>query len=246
MRKYVILLVCMVISGMVFGQNETKMLDVKEVKVTPPKFAGITTADVLKENNSSLINNFLMENVVHPDNQSAWLIEGTEIIHFTVTPQGTLTNFEIINSVSSAIDKEMIRVLKTTNGMWNPGYNNGVLTAMEYEVTIMFGDNTDGKITNRFISKASNHFKQGGNNLMKKDNPEKALRSYNQGIRYLPNDESLLLMRGICYYELGETEKAKKDWNRLASLGGVELNEIVYDISAMKGFPELTQMIKNK
>lgn len=247
MKKYAILLVGLVLSGIVFGQSESKMLGVKEVKVTPPKFAGVITADELEEKSSSLIKSFLRENVVHPDYDSEWLNEGTEVIHFTVTPQGTLTNFEIINSVSPAIDKEMIRVLKTTDGMWNPGYNNGIPTAMEHEVTAIFGDNTDGKIANRFISKATNYFKQGSKNLMIKDNPAKALRSYSQGLRYLPNDESLLLMRGMCYYELGETEKAKKDWERVASQGGIEPNDkIDYDLSTMKGFPELTQIVKNK
>jgi len=34
------------------------------------------------------------------------------------------TDFNIVNSVFDTIDNEAIRTLKTTSGMWKPGYND--------------------------------------------------------------------------------------------------------------------------
>jgi hypothetical protein len=248
MKKYVIFLVGMVLSVMVFGQNGTKMVGVKEVEVIPPKFTGTENVKAtVEEDNSLSLRNYLLKNVNYPEGGSVWLSEGTEVVKFTVTPSGNVSDFKIVNSVSPDIDKELIRVLKTTNGMWNPGYNNGALTAMEQEVSAVFGNNSDGKILTHFVNNATICFKLGSNALIFKQNPEKALRQFNQGIRYLPNDQALLLMRGMCYYNLGDKEKAKKDWDRLASLGGIDSNSINYDLTGINGYSEMMDILaKNK
>ena len=56
MKRNVIFLVCLIISTMVFGQNETKQInvDVEEVQVTPPTFAGVLNADELFNVGNSL------------------------------------------------------------------------------------------------------------------------------------------------------------------------------------------------
>ena len=246
MKKYVIFFVGLLISGTVFGQNETKMLGIGEVEVTPPKFTGVKNVEPNADlDNSLLIKKFLQKNINYPGDESAWLNEGTEVVKFTITPSGDVTDFKIKNSVSPDIDKEMVRVLKTTNGMWNPGYKNGIPTSMEQEISAVFVNNNNGKVLEDFISKATAYFKQGSNKLMLKNKPEKALRSFNMGIRYLPNDESLLIMRGMCYYELGETEKAKEDWNRVANRSGIDLKEIANYLSGMSGFEEMTKILAN-
>ena len=45
MKKYVIILISLMATIAVFGQNETKQInvDVEEVQVTPPKFTGALT-----------------------------------------------------------------------------------------------------------------------------------------------------------------------------------------------------------
>jgi tetratricopeptide (TPR) repeat protein len=246
MKKYVIFFVGLLISGTVFGQNETRMLGIGEIEVTPPKFTGVKNVEpnaVL--DNSLLIKKFLQKNINYPGDESAWLNEGTEVVKFTITPSGHVTDFKIMNSVSPDIDKEMVRVLKTTNGMWSPGYKNGIPTPMEQEIAAVFGDNNNGKILEDFKNKATVYFKQGSHKFIFKNNPEKALKSFNLGIRYLPNDQSLLLMRGMCYYAMGEIEKAKEDWNRVANRSGIDLKEIANNLSGMSGYEEMTKILAN-
>jgi tetratricopeptide (TPR) repeat protein len=175
--------------------------------------------------------------------------EGTEVVRFTVTPSGELSDFAIINSVSREIDKEIIRVLETTNGMWIPGNNDNVPTGMTKEVSLAFciKNNSSKSVTEIFKEKATNCYFAGSKALFEKQNPKKALKYYNWGINYLPNDQSLLLGRGICRYETGDKEGARQDWERLKSLGGFEIEnwELTENAKGLKSYDELTSIFKD-
>ncbi|MEN8117891.1 MAG: energy transducer TonB [Bacteroidota bacterium] len=245
MKRNVIFLICLIASIVVFGQNETKHVEVDEVQVTPPKFTGVLNAMALFEAGKSPINNYLAKNFVCPTETAQCSKEGTEIIQFTVTPDGWLTNFKVINSVCRIVDDEMIRILKNTNGMWMPGYNNGEPTAMEQEVSLMIGDYSKDKMVNHFVKQAKKYCRLGNTTLLVEHKPKKALKYYNKGVKYVPSDKSLLSLRGLCHYELGDKESARKDWNRITSLGGINPNEIAYEINEMKGFSEMTEILDN-
>ena len=62
-------------------------------------------------------------------------------------------------------------------------------------------------------------------------------------MKYLPYDKSLLYVRGICKYELGDKEGALKDWNRIVALGGMDFSDIAYDSSKMKGYDEMAEIL---
>ena len=246
MKKYVIFLFCLFLSIAVFGQNETK--NELEGNVVNPRFTGSeNVTSILKTDNSLMVNKYLKENLVCPKKAVECFIEGTEIVQFVVTPAGELTNFRVTNSLCPEIDEELIRVLKETNGMWEPGLKNGTPIAMEQEVKVMIGDYTDDTFVKYFTQKAENHFINGSKKLFEQNNPKKALKHYNMAARYLPNDKSLLLLRGICHYDLGDDEKAEKDWNRIVALGGIDIEKTEYDLVGMKGFAKMSTILaKNK
>lgn len=249
MKKNVIFLICLMITVMVFGQNETQnlMVNVEEVQVTPPKFAGTFNANELfNVGKSSPIENYLAKNFVCPQEAADCRKEGTEIIQFTVTPKGWLTNFKVINSICREVDEEIIKILRRTNGMWMPGYNNGKPTDMEQEVSLMIGDYDQDKIVNHFVRQAEKNFTMGSTTLFVNHKPKKALRYYNNGLRYMPNDKGILLLRGICNYELGKIENAKKDWNRIVSLGGIDHGANYKELADMKGYSEMTNILAKK
>jgi hypothetical protein len=71
------------------------------------------------------------------------------------------------------------------------------------------------------------------------------MKFYTWGINYLPYDKSLLLMRGMCRYELGDNEGAKEDWNRMTNLGGnIDMSEFTAQIAEMKGYEDLKGILK--
>ncbi len=251
MKKFVIFLFCLTLPLMVFAQTETKelMVNLEEVEVTPPKFTGIeNVADVLQVNNAELVREFIIKNVNYPVEALDNYKEGTEIVHFCITKEGKVTNFKVINSVSPEIDKELIRVLKTTDGMWKPGYNNGVPVDMGKEVSLVFclGKDDFCSVKDHFVNKATEYFQGANKQLFVKHNPKKALKQYNKGIKYLPNDKALLYIRGLCRYELGDEEGARRDWDRIVSLGGMDIGMIAYDSGEMKGYDEMIKIFAQK
>ncbi len=245
MKKYLIFLICLTVSIIVFGQNKLQnSVNIEGIEVAPPQFTGIENVVMLTNaDKPQLIKNYLVKKAKYPKSALDCRREGTEVIKFVVNPNGTLSDFEVLNSVCASIDKELIRALKTTDGMWQPGYNNDEPVAMEKEVSLIFLADDYNDITKHFTTRATNSFTQGNKKMFLKQNHKKALKYYNQGMKYLPYDKSLLYVRGICKYELGDKEGALKDWNRIVALGGMDFSDIAYDSSKMKGYDEMAEIL---
>ena len=249
MKKYFILLICLIVSAVTYGQNKmTNVMVDAEVEVTPPQFTGIENVTALTNTDRSvLIKKYLVKNVIYPRRAAKCMREGTEVVQFTITATGELTNFKVINSLCPEIDNEMLRVLKTTDRMWKPGFNNGMPVAMEKEISMIFKSGDYNNITKYFTAKANKFFIKGNKNLYFNGNPKKALKYYNEGMRYLPYDKGLLYVRGMCLYELGDKEGARNDWNRIVTLGGIDFGDtidFVFDSDKMKGYEEMAEILK--
>lgn len=243
MKKNVIIATIMLLAVFAFGQNQ----NLKEIEVTAPQFTGIkNSTDYQTKCANVSIKTYLKENVGFPADAAACRVEGTEVVQFTVTAEGNVADFKIINSVCTEIDNEITHVLKKTNGMWLPGDNNGKPVEMTQEVSMVFcmDKMTSNSITEMFSEKATNYFSSGTVALFEKKNPKKALKFYNYGINYLPYNQNLLLMRGICRYELGDKAGAHQDWNRITNLDGIDLSEYSALVEEMKGYDELMAVLK--
>ncbi len=224
-----------------FGQKQK----IDEVKVTPPKFTGIVNPiPVITDGKFESIDDYLARNIQYPEKDAKIFNQGTEVVQFTITPNGELTDFTIINSVSPQIDEEVIRVLETTNGMWVPGYNNDKPFAMEKEVSVAFKIN-GVRYPLDFQAEGRKYFSKGGELLLTQNNPKKALKFYDKAIKLLPNDKGLLLMRGFARYGAGNLEGAKRDWERNIYLGGTFSDEYLTNLSGLEGYAEFKNLMKN-
>lgn len=246
MKTKVLFAVLMLFAAFAVGQNKTVFAPdhIGEVKVTPPEFTGLKITNT--ENDLSLINSYLQKNVNIPENATMYIQQGTEVVQFTITADGNVEDFKIINSVSRIVDEEIIRVLQTTDGMWKPGYNNNQPTAMTKEVSMMFcREKQEKPVTEIFTKLATTSFAKGNKALFEKHNVQKAMRCFSDGITYLPYDKSLLLMRGICRFEIGDKDGAMEDWNRLNALGdNIDMSEFAGNLQGMKGYGELMAVLK--
>lgn len=228
MKTLVFLTSCFLLTTFVFSESKAQTLSsgAGKIEVISPVFPGVDySKEVSHEKNISVLNRYLHNNIIYPESAVNCCLQGTEVVKFTVLPTGDLENIKVINSVCPKIDSEVIRVLKTTNGMWTPGTNNGVPVAMEKEILIVFHlegfhAGTDNEY---FIKKATNWYQKGNRALFEQKNPEKALNCYNNALKYRPLEDALLYARGIVKYELNDIEGANEDWNRVKSL--VERNE---------------------
>jgi TonB family protein len=230
----------MLIAAFSFGQNQKPdfNIELEETKVIPPKFCA--NDKFIQGETFETIDEFMSKNVVYPTQSSTCRVQGTELVKFTVNPSGELTNFVVLNSVCKKMDEEVIKVLKLTNGMWQPGFANGYPNAMEKEVSVAFVLHP----SNDFVKMAKSYMKQGNKMLFEKNNPKKALKYYDAGINLLPNNETLLAVRGLCKYELGDDTGASRDWERISSLSPTFDSELLSKLTDLKGYKEFVEVFK--
>ena len=244
MKLFMISLICIVFSAVAYGQNKQGGM-VDELVVNQPKFVGVEQAVKLYNGFTENISEYVVENFNISDDV-LWA-EGTEIIRFIVTSTGELQDFEVINSVHPKVDSEIMRVLSSTSGMWIPGMSNGQPVSMEKEISICFsncytGDNLS-EVECDFVESAVNAFNKGNEKFLVQGKERQALKSYDKGIKYLPNDEALLLMRGLCRYSIDDEEGAIDDWTRLTENGDYEVViHLVEKYSYLDGVDEFIKL----
>lgn len=245
MKTISIFLFAMIVSVFTFGQDKKKNLE--EITVTPPQFTGINeAAKIHQQENFTSFEDYLRKNLKYPESIMKNGANGTEVVHFEVSADGKLADFKVINSVSPEIDAAIYEMLKTTCGMWKPGESNGEPVSMEKEISIAFKWKEFEELnkTKDFEALAKLYFEKGNKQLFEKNNINKALKYFSNGIKYKPNEDCLLLARGMCKYELGDTEGAQQDWNRMR-MAGVDKNaeNLANDLRNMKGYSELAGLL---
>jgi len=80
---------------------------------------------------------FLKKNIIYPEREKSYDIQGQVVVGFVVEKDGTFTNINIIKSVSPGIDEEAIRVVKIMPP-WNPGKQNGNIVRCQMSIPIRF------------------------------------------------------------------------------------------------------------
>lgn len=249
MKRAVVFILFMIISVITFGQEKKQYSDeIKGVTVSPPRFTGNEELKTnINEKEISSLNAYLAKHFEYPENSIALHEEGTEVVQFVVTPKGELTDFNVINSVSPEIDKEVLRVLKSTNRMWKPGSNNGEPVAMEKEISMAIkfkGIHEKIDYINDFVELAQQYFVKGNKKMILKKDSKSALKYYDYAMRYVPNDKALLITRGMCRYEVGDNNGACEDWNRFKTLGGMECDTYLDNFCNYKGYSAMISTLK--
>lgn len=246
MKTKVFFVLCMAIAAVTFGQNQLTAQcnpenNSSEVKITAPKFYWNKDASrQLQGNHSSLINSYLSENLEYPETALRYSIQGTEVVRFTVTDKGDVTNIKIINSVSPEIDEEAIRVLETTSGKWVPGFKNGIPVEMDKEIAMFFQIGYNNSATNlEMREQATVLFRKGSKSLVVQNNPAKAVKYFDRALQYLPYEKNILYLRGMARLILNDKNGAKEDWDRMKALQ-------LIDIEAEKFTQSITNNTQNQ
>lgn len=243
MKKILLLFICLLVSALVYSQHEKGHTELEQVEVSPPEFTGIKGSTNLLNGETShptLLSEYILNHVKYPETDIERNREGKEIIRFVVQPDGTLTDFTVINSVSEAIDEEVVNALKTTEGMWKPGFNNEKLVPMEKEFSMVFKLATTRDLT----AQATTQYRRGNKLLLLKYKPKRALRHFEQGLVYVPKSKPLLFLRGFAQYQLGEKDAAYQDWNRVKELGGIDADGWLDNLCEMKGYAEMQEIME--
>ena len=195
--------------------------------------------------NIQTIDDYLSKYVRYPESSMKSKDMGTEVVEFVVTTEGELKDFRVINSVSEAIDKEMIRALVQTKGMWNPGLLNGIPVPMKKEVSLVFVPDESYDL----VEIAKKHLDEANQELFVKKNARRALHHFDQAVKIFPYDKDILSLRSLCRYELGDKEGARDDWKRIINMRigeatQLETGYLIIKSRQLKGYEELNKALE--
>lgn len=242
MKKLLIPLALCLFSLCCFPQNPIPIPNTDEITVSPPTFIG---SEFQNLSNDMILRRYILKHIDYPLNPERCIIEGQSVVEIEVEKSGNVGKIEFISSLCPEIDKEIERVILSTNGMWKPGLNNDKAVVMPKVISIAFTNSKSSSVNTQkvFKEKAIYCFKAGSKKLYNKQNPQKALHYFNRGLRYMPYDQGLLLSRGLCLYEIGDIDGAYKDWNRVTMQGGVDLKTLSVKSAGLKGEKALAELL---
>lgn len=100
---------------------------IHDIVETPPTFNGGTDA----------FYKFLSEEVKYPRREQQRNIDGRVYLTFVIEKDGSLTDIQVLKSVSEGLDQEAIRVLKAAPA-WNPGKQRGQPVRVKMTIPINF------------------------------------------------------------------------------------------------------------
>jgi hypothetical protein len=208
MKKNVLLFLGIVISVMSYGLPPP-YLELVNDGTNQPTFTAVHEGHTYKS-----ISDYLIKSMEFPEGSMGFGLLGSEVVEFVVTADGGLTDYQVINSISTNIDEEVIRVLKETSGTWTPAIKNGRPVAMKSEVSVVFKPNDNYNLTEI----AEKLGEKGAEELLVKMAPKKALKLYSRALLMRPYEEKFLAARSLCKYEMGDVQGARKDWDRIIYL----------------------------
>lgn len=81
--------------------------------------------------------NFIAKNLKYPIEDYDKDIQGKVITEFQIEKDGSLSNFKVVNSISSGLDAEALRVIKRMP-RWKPAKYKGVPVKMIFSLPIVF------------------------------------------------------------------------------------------------------------
>ncbi len=84
---------------------------------------------------------YLSENISYPKTAEKDGISGVVFVTFVVEKDGSLSDIRVHKGIHPDIDAEALRVVKSMQGKWNPGYQYGLPVRVQYNLPLRFSLN---------------------------------------------------------------------------------------------------------
>ena len=81
---------------------------------------------------------FLGQTIRYPADAQRAGAQGKVFVSFTVCTDGSLCDYEVVKGAHPALNEEALRVVKQSNGKWQPGLQRGVPVRVKYNLPISF------------------------------------------------------------------------------------------------------------
>ena len=162
---------------------------------------------------------YIQENVHYPKEAKERCITGRFYVSFIIDTLGNIDSIKVNKRIHTLLKNEAIRVVKTMNGMWSPGRQEGRPVKVMYNLPFAF--DIDGCSENK-----NTHFVEGVE-AYDKHNIQLAIDCFKDVLEYDENDIKSLNRLATIYIELKDNESACIYLKRIKETGKKNVDDLL-------------------
>lgn len=118
-------------------QEEVKPQYVVDTRTTPNEVHDVAEVMPSFGNTANALHKYLMQHIKYPKAADKRDEQGRVVVEFIVERNGKISNIKVVRSVSPALDKEAVRVIRRMP-RWNPGKKDGKTIRTRFVLPIHF------------------------------------------------------------------------------------------------------------
>ncbi|WP_196283230.1 energy transducer TonB [Hymenobacter jeongseonensis] len=163
----------------------------------------------------SSLDAFLLDNISALHASSS--VAGFFVASFVVLPSGKLDTIQIHKGRNQAFDKQFVKAIRKTDGLWRPAMLDGNTVAVEKEIRFKFST---------FATRMD--YDQKYNMAIKLKNQgeyQSAIALLSVCIQLDPYEIDAYYHRATCYQESNQIQNACTDWQQVKTLGSKDADE---------------------
>lgn len=173
--------------------------------------------------------------IIYPYSAIQSKIVGTSVMSFVLAPDGKITDYQIVNSLSKDIDYELVKAFKEAEDLWLPDaqedkhyiifvpiiflLNDTEFPLSAHEAGFMMEEiKIEAVVANLGRANNYNFHLEKAKRSYEKRRYRKALRHLNELIERNPFSAELYKLRGFSHYKLNKQKEACLDYQKIKTL----------------------------
>ena len=130
------------LAALVYACNPSKNAKVETseetvVAETIP-FQEVEVKPTFNDGDDSQFISWIHKNIEYPESAIAAEAQGRMLVQFSIMPDGSMDEFEVVRGINPDLDAEVLRVMKSCDLKWTPGMQNGKPIKVSYTLPIVF------------------------------------------------------------------------------------------------------------
>jgi len=162
---------------------------------------------------------FLRQNILEYSNVST--LDKFFMATFIINKNGGIDSLEIHKGINKRFDKQFIKAVKKSSGLWEPARFNDKNVDVLHTETFTF-------ISNPNFEKQYFNYRNGVI-AMQRGKFDIAIEFFNLTLSSNANDIEALYKRGICFYKLDMIDKACVDWKKINKLNNKRADNLILE-----------------
>lgn len=130
------------LAALVYACNPSKNAKVETsdetVVAEAVSFQNVEVKPTFNDGDDSQFARWIYKNVEYPESAISAGAQGRMLVQFSIMPDGSMDEFEVVRGINPDLNAEVLRVMKSCDLKWTPGMQNGKPVKVTYNFPIVF------------------------------------------------------------------------------------------------------------